>query len=150
MLSSLVSFTSILGLATAMTWGTAERARVMVRHEGSRTKVEIQGKNANGDIVEVKAIPQSFITGNGIKPRRVLITDVPEGVKAICATTVPDESNKNTAGKTPAFILRSCAMLPPFRTDGGKQPNRVGGLAGRLRGVFGNDAEEVKLTIPGS
>ena len=56
MLSSLVSLTSILGLATAMTWGTAERARVMVRHEGGRTKVEIQGRTANGDIVEVKAI----------------------------------------------------------------------------------------------
>ena len=149
MLSSLVSLTSILGLATAMTWGTAERARVMVRHEGGRTKVEIQGRTANGDIVEVKAIPQTFVTGNGIKPRRVLVTDVPDGVESICATTVPDES-KNSAGKTPAFILRSCAKLPPMRTDGGKKPNRVEGLAGRLRGAFGNDAEEVKLTIPGS
>ena len=149
MLSSLVSFTSILGLATAMTWGTAERARVMVRHEGGRTKVEILGRTSSGEIVEVKAIPQTFFTGNGIKPRRVLVTDVPDGVESICAQTVPDQS-KNSTGKAPAFILRSCAKLPPLRTDGGKQPSKVQGLGGRLRNAFSGEAEEVKLTIPGS
>lgn len=130
MLSSLFSFSSVLALTASMVWGTTERAKLMVFDNGPRTQVEIMGRTKDGELVEVRAMPQRFMVGKGISSRRVLVSNIPPSVESICATTVPD--SESGGGQSSAFILRSCSVLPAYRERGHSSGGRGKGLGGRL------------------
>ena len=129
MFSSLLSLSSVFALTASMVWGTAERAKLMVFDNGNRTEVEIMGRTKDGELVEVKAMPQRFSVGKGISGRRVLVSNIPPSVESICATTVPNSGNGS--GQSSAFILRSCSVLPVYR-NARTGNNRGKGLGSRL------------------
>ena len=130
MLSSLLSLSGVFALTASMVWGTADRAKLMVFDNGPRTEVEIMGRTKDGEMVEVKAMPQRFQVGKGISGRRVLVSNIPPSVESICATTVPGSSSSN--GQSSAFLLRSCSVLPVYRVRGNSSGSRGGGLGARL------------------